>query len=130
MGNPLRQHTTARTHSRLARFDKHLLFQATAAVVYAAHTADIRRPIVLEHDGQPVAAIVPYRDYRRFLTWKEQDQQAAWREMEELLAHVHSQPTKLTPEEIEAQVTSDREEVRGLHRARRSSLGRLAMSTA
>ena len=28
MGNPLRQHTTARTHSRLARFDKHLLFQA------------------------------------------------------------------------------------------------------
>ena len=32
MGNPLRQHTTARTHSRLARFDKHLLFQATAAL--------------------------------------------------------------------------------------------------
>jgi len=76
-----------------------------AAVVYAAHTADIRRPIVLEHDGQPVAAIVPYRDYQRFLTWKEQDQQVAWREMEELLARVHSQPTDLIPEEIEAEVT-------------------------
>ena len=101
-----------------------------AAVVYAAHTADIRRPIVLEHDGQPVAAIVPYyQDYQRFMSWREQDQQVAWREMEELLARVHSQPTKLTPEEIEAQVTSAREEVRGLHRARRSSLGRLAMPT-
>ena len=32
MGNPLRQHTTARTHSRLARLDKHLLFQATATL--------------------------------------------------------------------------------------------------
>ena len=92
-----------------------------AAVAYAAHTVDIHKLIVLEHDGKPVAAIVPYQDYQRFLTWRERDQQAAWGQLEELLARVHSRPTSLPPEEIEAQVTIAREEVRGLHRARRGS---------
>ncbi|MBC8446749.1 MAG: hypothetical protein H8D78_03275 [Chloroflexi bacterium] len=91
-----------------------------AAVAYAAHAVDIHKPIVLEHDGQPVAAIVPYQDYQRFLR-REREQQAAWGQLEELLARVHSQPTDLTLEEIETEVTLALEEVRGEHRARRGS---------
>lgn len=90
------------------------------AVAYAVHAVDIRKPIVLEHDGQPVAAIVPYQDYQRFLIWREQDQQTTWRQLEELLSRVHSQPTDLTPEEIETEITLAREEVRGSRRAHHS----------
>jgi len=52
-----------------------------AAVAYAVHTVDIHKPIVLEHDGQPVAAIVPYRDYERFLR-REREQQTAWGQLD------------------------------------------------
>jgi len=43
---------------------------------------------------------------------KEQGQRAAWGKLEALLASVHSQPTDLTPEEIEAEITLALEETR------------------
>lgn len=33
-------------------------------------------PIILERDGEPVAAIVPFREYREFTSWREQREKA------------------------------------------------------
>ncbi len=31
-----------------------------------------QEPIILERDGEPVAAIIPFREYREFIAWREQ----------------------------------------------------------
>jgi hypothetical protein len=49
-----------------------------------------------------------------------QRRQAAWARLNALLEEVHSRPTDLTPEEIEAEITAAREEAKEIRRARRS----------
>jgi len=89
-------------------------------VAYLTHVVDLSRPVMLERDGQPMAAILPYQDYREFLDWREHRHLTAWQKLNRLLAHVHSRPTDMTPEQIEAEITIAREEVREIHREHHS----------
>ena len=46
-------------------------------------------------------------------------QQSAWADLDALLRTVHAKPTDLSPEQLEAEITTAREEVRQSRRARR-----------
>lgn len=48
---------------------------------------------------------------------EQQRRQAAWARLNALLEEVHSRPTDLTPEEIEAEITAARNEVKEMRRA-------------
>jgi len=48
-------------------------------------------------------------------------QQSTWEDLDALLRAVHAMPTDLSPEQIEAEITTAREEVRQSRRARCSS---------
>ena len=50
---------------------------------------------------------------------EQQRRQAAWARLNALLEEVHSRPTDLAPEEIEAEITIAMNEVKEMHRARR-----------
>ena len=73
-----------------------------------AQVEQATQPIVLERDGQPIAVVVPYTQYRRLTETRLQ----AWRELDELLARVHARTEPFAPEEIEADITLARKEVR------------------
>jgi len=42
-------------------------------------------PVVLEHEGKPVAALISMADYQRFVKWQEREQAKAWQEEQERL---------------------------------------------
>jgi PHD/YefM family antitoxin component YafN of YafNO toxin-antitoxin module len=44
-------------------------------------------PIVLEHEGKPIAALISLADYQRFVKWQEREQAKAWQEEQERLLH-------------------------------------------
>jgi len=46
-------------------------------------------------------------------------QQSTWEDLDALLRAVHAMPTDLSPEQIEAEITTARDEVRQSRRARR-----------
>lgn len=55
-------------------------------------------------------------------TFTEQERrQVAWARLNALLEEVHSQPTDLTPEEIEAEITAAFDEVRQIRYGNRGS---------
>lgn len=93
-----------------------------ALVAYGAVAADLKGPVILERDGQPVAVVLSFEEYRRLqdvAATEDQRRQAAWARLNALLEEVHSRPTDLAPEEIEAEITAAREEVKEMRRARR-----------
>jgi PHD/YefM family antitoxin component YafN of YafNO toxin-antitoxin module len=93
------------------------------AVEYQVTAADLQEPVVLRHDGREVAVILSMEEYRRLRALEisaTERKQAAWEELSTLLADVHSRPTDLSAEEIEAEITKARQEVRELRRAHRS----------
>ena len=93
-----------------------------AQLAYSAVPTDSVEPVILKQDGQPVFAVLPFEEYRRLrdiVSTEHQRRQAAWARLSALLEEVHSRPTDLTPEEIEAEITAAREEVKEMHRARR-----------
>jgi PHD/YefM family antitoxin component YafN of YafNO toxin-antitoxin module len=93
-----------------------------ALAAYGAVAADLKAPVILERDGQPVAVVLSFEEYRRLrdiATTEDQRRQASWARLNALLEEVHSRPTDLTPEEIEAEITAAREEVKEMRRARR-----------
>lgn len=65
-----------------------------------------QQPIVLEREGQSVAVVLSYADYRRLAQPREQ----AWHELDELLAHVHARTGDFPLEEIAADITLARQE--------------------
>jgi hypothetical protein len=95
-----------------------------AQVAYGAALADSVEPIILKRDGQPVFAVLPFEEYRRLRDIAERERVEAetnWKErFDRLLAEVHNRPTQYSPEEIEAEITIAREEVKEMRRARRS----------
>jgi PHD/YefM family antitoxin component YafN of YafNO toxin-antitoxin module len=96
-----------------------------AQLAYSAAPADSVEPVILKRDGQPIFAVLPFEEYRRLqdmASTEHQRRQAAWARLKALLEEVHSRPTDLTPEEIEAEITVAREEVKEMHRARRGGL--------
>ncbi len=93
-----------------------------SAVTYGLPAVDLAAPFVFERDGQPVAVLLPYAEYtelRATARDKALRQEQAWQQLDALLAKVHAQPTTLTPEEIEAEITAARQEVREARHARR-----------
>jgi len=96
---------------------------AEAAARYGAAITNLQEPLILEHEGQPLAVVISFQEYQRlrFLeVEKTQRQQKSWLELDALLTQVHNRPTEYAPEQIEAEISMARAEVREKRRARRS----------
>ena len=76
-------------------------------------------PIVLEKNGRPVAVVIKYDDYQQMGTGRIQRREAAWQELDAVLAQVHARTQNLDAEEVEADITALRQEVREEHAAHR-----------
>jgi PHD/YefM family antitoxin component YafN of YafNO toxin-antitoxin module len=94
-----------------------------AQVAYGTAPKDVTEPIILKRDGQPVFAVLPFEEYQRLRDMAERAQakaETSWKErFDRLLADIHSRPTQYSPEEIEAEITAARAEVKEMRRARR-----------
>ncbi len=94
-----------------------------AQATHGAVVVDLKVPVILELDGQPVAVVLSFEEYRRLqdLAKRERGEaEANWKErFDRLLAEVHSRPTQYSPEEIEAEITLAMNEVKEMRRARR-----------
>lgn len=87
-----------------------------ALAAYGAVAADLKAPVVLERDGQPVAVVLSFEEYRRLRDLAEREQVGAetgWKErFDRLLAEVHSRTAQYSSDEIEAEITAAFNEVR------------------
>jgi len=87
-----------------------------ALAAYGAVAADLKAPVVLERDGQPVAVVLSFEEYRRLQDIAERKQGEAetkWKErFDRLLAEVHSKTAQYSSNEIEAEITAAFNEVR------------------
>ena len=93
-----------------------------AQLAYGTVPADSVEPVILKQDGQPVFAVLPFEEYRRLrdkASTENQRRQAAWARLNALLEEVHSRPTDLAPEEIEAEITLAMNEVKEMRRGGR-----------
>jgi PHD/YefM family antitoxin component YafN of YafNO toxin-antitoxin module len=91
---------------------------------YKTAQADIRNPVILQREGQPLAVIISYDDYQRLCTLiadEEQRHQAGWATLKALVEQVHQHATQYTPGQIEAEIGTAREEVKKSLRAYRRS---------
>ena len=91
---------------------KHL---AEAAPAYDAGVTNLGTPVIIEREGQAVAVVISFEEYKRLRDLEAQQalrHNAGWETLEAVLAQVHSRPTGLTPDEIEAEITKARQEVR------------------
>jgi PHD/YefM family antitoxin component YafN of YafNO toxin-antitoxin module len=96
---------------------------AEVAARYDARVADLHGPLVVEHDGRPVAVLISFPEYQRLCALasdEEQRKQAAWIELNKLLASVHGRASDDTPVQIEAEITAAHKEVKKTRRAHRS----------
>ena len=87
---------------------------------YKTAEADIQNPVILHHEGQPLAVVISYDEYQRLrilIADEEQRRQAGWAALEVLLKYVHQRPSDYTAEQIEAEIGIARVEVKKLHRA-------------
>ena len=90
--------------------------------VYGTLAIDLREPLIIERDGKPLAVMLTYEDYARLklsAASEASQREAAWQELDEILARVHARTHHLTPEEIEAEITLARQEVRDARDAHR-----------
>ena len=92
---------------------------ATKVALRWAEIENLTQPVVLKRNGEPVAVVIKYADYQRIGASRAERRQAAWREFDALLAQVHSRTKVFSVEEIEADITAARQEVREQHNARR-----------
>ena len=89
---------------------------------YGTLAVDLNEPFVIERAGQPVAVVLPFEDYARLKVSAAADareREAAWQAIDQILARVHARTSALPPEQIEAEITAARQEVRDAHHARR-----------
>lgn len=64
------------------------LKEAQATYSLTIETSQLTQgPVVLEHEGKPVAALIPLADYQRFVKWQEHEQARMWQERQERLLH-------------------------------------------
>ncbi len=62
------------------------LKEAQAAYSLSIETSQlIQGPIVLEHEGKPIAVLISLADYQKFVKWQEHEQARAWQEEQERL---------------------------------------------
>ncbi len=92
-----------------------------AQPAYSAVPADSVEPVILKRDGRPIFVVLSFEEYRQLrdmASTENQRRQVAWARLNALLEEVHSHPTDLTPEEIEAEITVAMTEVKEMRRAR------------
>jgi PHD/YefM family antitoxin component YafN of YafNO toxin-antitoxin module len=90
--------------------------------VYGTLAIDLSEPLVIQHDGKPVAVMLAYEDYERLKVIagaSAQQRESAWQELDEILAQVHARTSVLSPEEIEAEITAAAQEAKEERNARR-----------
>jgi PHD/YefM family antitoxin component YafN of YafNO toxin-antitoxin module len=92
---------------------------ATKVTLRWAEIEGTTQPIVLEKDGQPVAVVLKYAEYQRLGAAQTEHRQKAWHGLDALLAQVHARTAGFSAEEIEADITAARQEVREQHNAHR-----------
>jgi PHD/YefM family antitoxin component YafN of YafNO toxin-antitoxin module len=95
-----------------------------AAVTYGLPVASLSDPLIFERDGQPVSVLLPYEEYARLkidAAANAREREKAWQELDKILARVHARTSALTSDQIEAEITAARQEVREAHHARRGS---------
>ena len=70
-----------------------------AQATYTVDPAEVGNELlILERDGKPVAAVIPFEDYERFAAWQKQQEAEAWRRAEidaladEIAAYERLQP--------------------------------------
>jgi prevent-host-death family protein len=109
-----------------------------AAEVYSVDLSNVElgeRPVIIEREGEPVAAVVPIDEYRRFSVWREERATrrlwvverdprsgmpaAAWRANFEAMDRFAAYFDDATPEQLEA----DLDEATASVRAHRSEAG-------
>lgn len=81
--------------------------------------AEIERataPIILERNGQPAAVVLRYDEYQRLEAERAERRQKAWQKLSAVLSEMYPLTKDVPQEEIEADITAAREEVRELHR--------------
>ena len=72
---------------------------AEASAAYGSAVADLQRPLILERQGQPLAVLISFEEYRRLREIESADEarrRAHWSRLSELLAEVHSRPSNYT----------------------------------
>ena len=97
---------------------------AETSVAYGSAVADLQRPLILEREGQPLAVLISFEEYRRLRVIESDDEarrRANWSKLSDFLAEVHSRPSGYTPGEIEAEITAARAEVRQERRGHQRS---------
>lgn len=45
----------------------------------------IEGPLIVERQGEPIAVIIPYREYQRFVEWQERERATTWQEEQQRL---------------------------------------------
>lgn len=70
------------------------------------------QPIVLEHNGLPIAVIIKYADYHKLNAAITERRQQAWQELDSLLARVHARTSAFSNAEVEADITAASLEIR------------------
>lgn len=96
---------------------------AEAAAAYGTAVADLQQPLILQQQGQPLAVMVSFEEYQHWRALAADEAQrrtAGWRSLEELLEEVHRRPSDYTAEQIEAEISVARLEVREVRNASRS----------
>ena len=84
-----------------------------AIASYGSQRADLETPLILETEGQPMAVVLSFEEYRRLRTLAAdvaERQQAAWSDFAALLHEVHG-PSALEPQQIESEITAARAEM-------------------
>jgi PHD/YefM family antitoxin component YafN of YafNO toxin-antitoxin module len=96
-----------------------------ALAAYGAVAADLKAPVVLERDGQPVAVVLSFEEYRRLQDIAERkrgEAETRWKErFDRLLAEVHGQTAQYSSDEIEAEITAAFNEVQGIRYGHRGA---------
>ena len=95
---------------------------AEAAVAYGTMVADLQQPLILQQAGQPLAVVVSFEEYQQWRALAvdaEARRIAGWQALERVSTDVHRRPSDYTAEQIEAEISAARAEVRKLHDDRR-----------
>lgn len=95
-----------------------------AAIDYGMARTSLQKPLILERDGQPLAVLISFEEYRRLQSIAADEitrQQIAWRELDEFLSGIHRHPTSYSYAQMETEITAAREEVKENRRGSRRS---------
>jgi len=97
---------------------------AETAAAYRTTVADLQQPLILQQEGRPFAVLVSFEEYQHWQALaldEAQRRQAGWQTLESSLEDVHQRSSDYTPEQIEAEITIARTEVKQARNEHRRS---------